>query len=47
VGKRGKVYALDINPKMREVSERASEKHLGNVTPILADISTRQKWRDP
>ncbi|MHB2035684.1 MAG: class I SAM-dependent methyltransferase [Nitrososphaerales archaeon] len=48
VGKSGEVYAIDIDPAMlRAVSERASKKHLGNVTPILADISTRKKWREP
>ena len=48
VGDGGQVYAVDIDPKMlRAVSERASEKHLGNVTPILADISTLKKWREP
>ena len=47
VGKSGKVDALDIDSEMlRAVSERASKKHLGNVTPILADISTMKKWRE-
>ena len=48
VGKSGKVYAIDMDPKMlRAVSERASKKRLKNVTPILADISTMKKWREP
>ncbi|MDG6907586.1 MAG: class I SAM-dependent methyltransferase [Nitrososphaerota archaeon] len=40
VGRRGKVYAIDIDPRMlRVVSKRAREKHLANVIPILADLS--------
>lgn len=44
VGKTGKVYAIDIDPRMlRIVSKRAREKHLKNVIPILADLSAGKK----
>lgn len=48
VGKSGKVYAIDIDPKMlRVVRKTAREKHLKNVIPILADISAVKKEREP
>src|SRR5487761_541885 len=44
VGKKGKVYALDIDTRMlHAVTKKAREKHLVNVIPILADISARKK----
>lgn len=47
VGKNGKVYALDIDPKMlRVVTKRAREKHLRNLIPILVDISAGKKGRE-
>ncbi|MCL5068518.1 MAG: class I SAM-dependent methyltransferase [Thaumarchaeota archaeon] len=44
VGRRGSVYAIDIDSKMlRVVRKRAREKHFENVVPILADISVEKE----